>query len=48
MSEVSIVKMFDSSSPKLFTEACTGNQGKTVKIDLVTTGNPASPIAPIR
>ena len=40
VSEVSIVKMFDSSSPKLFTEACSGNQGKTVKIDLVTTGNP--------
>ena len=40
VSEVSIVKMFDSSSPKLFTEACTGNTGKTVKIDLTTTGSP--------
>ncbi|OYX13307.1 MAG: hypothetical protein B7Z15_07720 [Rhizobiales bacterium 32-66-8] len=40
VSEVSIVKMFDSSSPKLFTEACTGNAGKTVKIDLTTTGSP--------
>ncbi|SHO67167.1 type VI secretion system secreted protein Hcp [Pseudoxanthobacter soli DSM 19599] len=40
VSEVSIVKMFDAASPKLFTEACTGNTGKTVKIDLVTTGSP--------
>lgn len=40
VSEVSIVKMFDAASPKLFTESCTGNQGKTVKIDLVTTGSP--------
>ncbi len=40
VSEVSIVKMFDAASPKLFTEACTGSAGKTVKIDLVTTGSP--------
>ncbi|MDE1566879.1 Hcp family type VI secretion system effector [Aquabacter sp. P-9] len=40
VSEVSIVKMFDASSPKLFTEACTGNAGKVVKIDLVSTGSP--------
>ena len=40
ISEVSIVKMFDAASPKLFTESCTGNAGKTVKIDLVTTGSP--------
>jgi len=40
VSEVSIVKMFDASSPKLFTESCTGNAGKTVKIDLTTTGSP--------
>ncbi|BAF88589.1 MULTISPECIES: Hcp family type VI secretion system effector [Azorhizobium] len=42
ISEVSIVKMFDASSPKLFTEACTGNTGKTVKIDLTTTGSPGA------
>ncbi|MEP9379128.1 type VI secretion system tube protein Hcp [Aquabacter sp. CN5-332] len=40
LSEVSIVKLFDASSPKLFTESCTGSTGKTVKIDLVTTGSP--------
>ena len=40
VSEVSIVKAFDAASPKLFTESCTGNVGKTVKIDLVSTGNP--------
>ncbi len=42
VSEVAIVKAFDSSSPKLFTEACTGNAGKTVKIDLTTTGSPGA------
>lgn len=31
--------MFDSASPKLFTAACTGNEGKTVKIDLTTTSS---------
>lgn len=39
VSEVTISKMFDSSSPKLFTAACTGNVGKTVKIDLTTTSS---------
>lgn len=41
VSEVSLVKQYDSSSPKLFTEACTGNAGKTVQIDITTTGNPS-------
>ena len=41
LSEINIVKQFDASSPKLFTEACAGNQGKTVKIDLTTTGSPS-------
>lgn len=40
VSEVTLVKMFDSATPKLFTEALVGNQGKTVKIDLVSSGNP--------
>lgn len=41
ISDVTIVKQFDEASPKLFTEAVAGNQGKTVKIDLTTTGAPA-------
>lgn len=41
LSDVSIVKQFDESTPKLFTEACAGNEGKTVKIDLTTTGSPS-------
>lgn len=40
VSEISIVKMFDTASPKLFTQSCTGNEGKEVKIDLVSTGSP--------
>ena len=40
VSEVTITKLMDASSPKFFTEACTGAIGKTVKIDLVTTGSP--------
>jgi type VI secretion system secreted protein Hcp len=32
----------DGSSPKLFTESATGNVGKTVKIDLVSTGSPGN------
>lgn len=39
VSEVTISKSFDSASPKLFTAACTGNEGKTVKIDLTTTSS---------
>jgi len=41
LSDVSIVKLFDASSPKLFTESCAGNEGETVKIDLTTTGSPS-------
>jgi type VI secretion system secreted protein Hcp len=41
LSDVTIVKQFDAASPKLFTEACAGNQGKTVKIDITTTGSPS-------
>jgi len=41
LSEVSIVKVFDAATPKLFTESCAGNQGKTVKIDITTTGSPS-------
>jgi len=40
VSEVTITKHADGSSPKIFGEACTGKKGKTVKIDFVTTGNP--------
>lgn len=42
VSEIVITKTFDSSSPKFFTEACTGAAGKTVKIDLVSTGSPGA------
>ena len=45
ISEVSIVKSMDASSPKLFTEAVTGNAGKTVNIDLVSTGSPGNTYA---
>ena len=41
LSEISIVKQFDAASPKLFTEACAGSEGKTVKIELTTTGSPS-------
>ncbi|WP_396190213.1 type VI secretion system tube protein Hcp [Flavobacterium sp.] len=41
VSEVSIVKEFDAASPQLVTEASTGYEGKTVKIDLTTTGSPS-------
>lgn len=40
ISEVVLTKVSDSSSAKLFQEACTGRTGKTAKIHLVTTGNP--------
>lgn len=42
VSEVTITKLMDSSSPKLFTEACTGNAGKLVQIHLVSTGSPGN------
>jgi len=37
ISEVSITKIMDESSPMIFTEACIG-KGKLVKIDLCTVG----------
>jgi len=37
ISEVSITKLMDASSPGIFTEACVG-KSKTVKIHLCTTG----------
>lgn len=40
VSEITLTKLMDTSSPKLFTESATGNAGKTVKIDLVSTGSP--------
>lgn len=45
VSEVTITKLMDSSSPKFFTEACTGAAGKKVQIDLVTTGSPGKTYA---
>jgi len=38
ISEVSITKLMDESSPSIFTEACVG-KGKLVKIDLCTVGS---------
>ena len=38
--EVTLIKTSDSSSPKLMTEAASGNSGKTAKIHLVTSGSP--------
>jgi type VI secretion system secreted protein Hcp len=40
ISEMVLTKVSDSSSTKLFQEACAGRTGKTAKIHLVTTGNP--------
>ena len=40
VSEVTITKMMDASSPSFFTEAVTGHKGVEVKIDLVSTGSP--------
>ena len=37
ISEVSVTKLMDESSPLIFTEACVG-KGKLVKIDLCTVG----------
>jgi type VI secretion system secreted protein Hcp len=45
VSEVTLTKLMDSSSPKFFTEACTGAAGKKVQIDLVTTGSPGKTYA---
>lgn len=40
VSEVTVTKSMDASSPSLFTEALTGNKGTEVKINLVSTGSP--------
>lgn len=40
ISEVTLTKTSDSSSTKLFQEACTGRTGKSAAINLVTTGSP--------
>lgn len=45
VSEVVVNKGMDASSAKLFTEAVTGNKGKTVNIDLVSTGSPGNTYA---
>jgi type VI secretion system secreted protein Hcp len=45
VSEVTISKLMDSSSPKLFVESCTGAAGKKVEIHLVTTGSPGNTYA---
>lgn len=42
VSEITLTKAMDGASPKLFTESATGNVGKTVKIDLVSTGSPGN------
>jgi len=40
ISEVILTKVSDSSSTKLFKEACSGRTGKRATIHLVTTGDP--------
>jgi len=40
ISEVTLTKVSDSSSVRLFQEACTGNTGQQAVIHMVTTGNP--------
>lgn len=45
VSEITITKLMDSSSPKFFIESCTGGVGKKVEIHLVTTGNPGNTYA---
>jgi len=45
VSEITVTKTMDSASPKLFTESATGAAGKTVKIDLVSTGSPGNTYA---
>jgi type VI secretion system secreted protein Hcp len=40
ISEVILTKVSDSSSTKLFQEACSGRTGKRTTIHMVTTGNP--------
>ncbi|MBP2298719.1 Hcp family type VI secretion system effector [Azospirillum picis] len=45
VSEVTITKLMDSSSPKFFVESCTGAVSKKVQIHLVTTGSPGNTYA---
>jgi type VI secretion system secreted protein Hcp len=45
VSEITITKLMDASSPKFFVEAVTGAIGKKVQIDLVTTGSPGNTYA---
>lgn len=40
VSEVTLMRELDKSSPLLFKEAVVGRQGKKVQIDLVATGDP--------
>lgn len=40
ISEITLTKISDSSSTKLFQEACSGRTGKRATIHLVSTGNP--------
>ena len=40
VSEITISKLMDGASPKLFTESATGNVGKKVQVHLVSTGSP--------
>jgi type VI secretion system secreted protein Hcp len=42
VSEVILTKVSDSSSTKLFQEACAGRTGKRAVIHMVTTGNPGN------
>lgn len=45
VSEITITKTMDASSPKLFVESATGNAGKKVEIHLVSTGSPGNTYA---
>ncbi|WP_207480959.1 Hcp family type VI secretion system effector [Arenibaculum pallidiluteum] len=40
VSEITMTREMDKSSPLFFKEAVSGKSGKTVQIDLVTTGDP--------
>jgi len=42
VSEVTVTKLMDGASPKLFTESATGAAGKEVLIHLVSTGSPGN------
>ncbi|MBF0332323.1 MAG: type VI secretion system tube protein Hcp [Alphaproteobacteria bacterium] len=46
--EVLLTKKMDCSSPKLFVESCTGNQGKAATIHLVMTGSPGETYSEIK